>query len=194
MVPPKRWKASSDSQTSITRHPPSVGPATWERIPSVGQASRESSPRPSVTLLTTSSYCSRVPPGLSWIIKTGKALPPLVGFHCRPTLTRFQPRRTQRERAPAPHGRRRLPSVGQLPRRRRFEEPGAITLPRVVFSQLQSTKSGHWGISDVGALAVLVSCFEEKRSLVQNATFEERDGEVVLVARGRSRSWRSRTG
>jgi len=31
---------------------------------------------------------------------------------------------------------------------------------------------------------VLVSCFEEKRSLVQNATFEERDGEIVLVARG----------
>ena len=74
--------------------------------------------------------------------------------------------------------------VSLLPRRPKYEEPGAVVLPRVVFSQLQSTKSGHWGISDIGALAVLVSCFEEKRSLVQNATFEERDGEIVLVARG----------
>jgi len=71
-----------------------------------------------------------------------------------------------------------------LPRRRRFEEPGAITLPRVVFSQLQSTKSGHWGISDVGCLATVLSCFLEKRTLIRDSAFEERDGEVVLVARG----------
>ena len=42
MMPPKRWKASSDSQMSMTRHPSSVGPAAWERIPSTGHASSDS--------------------------------------------------------------------------------------------------------------------------------------------------------
>ena len=72
-----------------------------------------------------------------------------------------------------------------LPRRPRYEEAGAVVLPRVVFAWLQTTKSGHWSVADVGCLAVLVSCFEEKRSLVQGADFEQgEDGEPVLVGRG----------
>ena len=71
-----------------------------------------------------------------------------------------------------------------LPRRRRFEEPGAITLPRVVFAWLQQAKGNEWSVADIGALAVLLSAFEERRSLVDGAVFEERDGETVLAARG----------
>lgn len=74
MVPPKAWKTSSDSQTSITHHPLSVGPATWDRMPSTGQASGELSVPPPVSLRATSSYCSRVPPVLSWIIRIGNYL------------------------------------------------------------------------------------------------------------------------
>ncbi len=72
----------------------------------------------------------------------------------------------------------------RLPRRTKYEEPGAVVLPRVVFAWLQQAKGNDWSVSDVGALAVLLSAFEERRSLVDGAVFEERDGETVLAARG----------
>ena len=74
--------------------------------------------------------------------------------------------------------------TAMLPRRPRYEEPGAVVLPRVVFAWLQQAKGNEWSLADIGALAVLPSAFEERRSLVGGAVFEERDGETVLAARG----------
>ena len=75
--------------------------------------------------------------------------------------------------------------VTMLPRRRRFEEAGSVTLPRVVFAWLQQAKGNDWSVADVATVAVLLSCFEEQRSLVDGAVFEQgEDGEPVLVGRG----------
>ncbi len=74
--------------------------------------------------------------------------------------------------------------LARLPRRARLEEPGTVTLPRVVFSWLQQGK-GQWTVADVGTLSVILSMFEEKRSLVDGADFEQgEDGESVLVTSG----------
>ncbi|MBA3382153.1 MAG: hypothetical protein H0T97_09885 [Actinobacteria bacterium] len=80
--------------------------------------------------------------------------------------------------------------VTMLPRRRRFEEAGSVTLPRVVFAWLQQAKGNDWSVADVATVAVLLSCFEEQRSLVESADFEQgEDGEPVLVGRGPLAKW-----
>jgi len=74
--------------------------------------------------------------------------------------------------------------VAILPRRPRYEEPGAVVLPRSVFAWLQAAK-GQWTVADVGTLSVVLSMFEERRSLVDGADFEQgENGESVLVGSG----------
>ncbi|MDQ3122623.1 MAG: hypothetical protein M3Q59_08830, partial [Actinomycetota bacterium] len=63
--------------------------------------------------------------------------------------------------------------TAMLPRRPRYEEPRAVVLPRAVFAWLQQAKGNEWSVADIGALAVLLSAFEERRSLVDGAVFEE---------------------
>ncbi|MBA3380367.1 MAG: hypothetical protein H0T97_00680 [Actinobacteria bacterium] len=75
--------------------------------------------------------------------------------------------------------------TAMLPRRRRYEEPGAVVLPRWVFAALQSSQKGQWTVADVGTVAVFMSMFEERRSLIIDTHFEDaEEGEPVLVGRG----------
>jgi hypothetical protein len=75
--------------------------------------------------------------------------------------------------------------VATLPNVPRYEEPGAVTLPRLVFSWLQTGKGTAWSVPDIGVLAVMLSSFTEGRSLIRDAAFEEdADGERVLVCTG----------
>jgi len=78
----------------------------------------------------------------------------------------------------------------RLPRRTKYEEAGSITLPRVVFAWLQQAKGNDGSVADIATVAVLLSCFEEQRSLVESADFEQgEDGEPVLVGRGPLAKW-----
>ena len=78
MTSPKRWNASSDSQTSTTRQPSSVGPAACERIPS-GQSLSELKPPLLARRAPTWSYCSWVPPGCHAPSELPRIAPP-VGY------------------------------------------------------------------------------------------------------------------
>jgi len=75
--------------------------------------------------------------------------------------------------------------VSLLPRRPKYEEPGAVVLPRWGFSALQSSQKGQWTVADVGTVATFMSMFEERRSLIIDTHFENsEEGELILVGRG----------
>jgi hypothetical protein len=65
-----------------------------------------------------------------------------------------------------------------------FAEAGFVTLPRFVFSWLQSSRNEAWTVADLGMLAAMLGMFENQISLFAKGVFEEEDGEPVLVIQG----------
>ena len=74
--------------------------------------------------------------------------------------------------------------LGGLPRRVEWAEVGSVTLPRFVFTWLQTSRNGDWTVADMGMLVAMLGMFENQISLFPNAAFEEEDGEPVLVVQG----------
>ena len=74
--------------------------------------------------------------------------------------------------------------LDELPRRVEWAEVGSITLPRFVFTWLQTSRNEDWTVADMGMLAAMLGMFENQISLFPNAAFEEEDGEPVLVVQG----------
>ena len=74
--------------------------------------------------------------------------------------------------------------LGALPRRVEWAEVGSITLPRFVFTWLQTSRKQAWTVADTGMVAAMLGMFENQISLFPNAAFEEEVGERVLVVQG----------
>jgi len=74
--------------------------------------------------------------------------------------------------------------VDALPKRPIYAEQGSVTLPRFLFDWLQSPKDGSMTVADLGVLTAFLFMFENQVSLITGATFEEEDGETVLVVPG----------
>jgi len=73
--------------------------------------------------------------------------------------------------------------VASLPKRPVYAEPGSVTVPRFVFSWLKDSRDEAWTVADTGMLVAVLQMFENRTSLFPNGTFEEEDGEPVLVVR-----------
>jgi len=79
--------------------------------------------------------------------------------------------------------------VASLEKRPKWEEPGSVTLPRFAVHDwlLSETNRGgdSWSVANIGALAVLLSMFEnENARLIANARLETVEGDPVLVIAG----------
>ena len=74
--------------------------------------------------------------------------------------------------------------LNALPRRVVWAEVGSVTLPRFVFTWLQTSRNEAWTVADTGMLAAMLGMFENQVSLFPNAAFVEEDGEPVLVVQG----------
>ena len=55
---------------------------------------------------------------------------------------------------------------------------------RFVFDWLRDSRDGEWQVGDMGMLVAVLGMFENRISLFANGTFEEEDGELVLVVPG----------
>ena len=86
--------------------------------------------------------------------------------------------------------------VNSLPKRPKYEEPGSITLPRFVFTWLESSREGEWTVADVETLVALLGMFENHSpELIPGSSFEETaDGELELVVSGGADAFRFRRG
>ena len=59
-----------------------------------------------------------------------------------------------------------------------------MTLPRYMFDWLRNSRDGEWTIADTGMFVVMMQQFENRTPLLAGATFEEEDGEPVLIVPG----------
>jgi hypothetical protein len=80
--------------------------------------------------------------------------------------------------------------IEAVPRRVEYAEAGSVHLPAGIFSAMRGSVRNRldptWTVADVGALAVILACFETRdASVIEGGRFEEIDGEPVLVAKGR---------
>jgi hypothetical protein len=74
--------------------------------------------------------------------------------------------------------------VAALPKRPLYAEQGSVTLPRFLFEWVRDSRNGEWTVADTGMLVVMLQQFENRTPLIAGATFEEEDGEHVLVIPG----------
>jgi hypothetical protein len=59
-----------------------------------------------------------------------------------------------------------------------------VTVPRYLFEWVHDSRNGEWTVADTGMLVVMLQQFENRTPLIAGATFEEEDGEPVLVIPG----------
>jgi hypothetical protein len=81
-----------------------------------------------------------------------------------------------------------------LPRRAEWAEVGSVTLPRFLFSWLESSRKQEWTVADLGMPAAMLLMFENRISLFPTASFEEVEVRPSSSARGRSLTSASRRG
>jgi hypothetical protein len=59
-----------------------------------------------------------------------------------------------------------------------------VTVPRYLFEWVRDSRNGEWTVADTGMLVVMLQQFENRTPLIAGATFQEEDGEPVLVIPG----------